>query len=272
MSQESAARVSAYVIAFNEEEKLADALAGLRWADEIIVADSFSTDGTALVATSFGARVVQIPFKGFGHLRNEAIKHCQYEWIFSLDADERCTEDVASEIRAITSSGSALDAYLVPRRNFFMGRWIRHSGWYPNFRQPQLFRNGAMVYDELPVHEGYLLAPGRRLSRLNNHIWQIPFKNVGEVLRKADRYSTLGAEKIKKRKLSVTIAFAHAAWSFLKHYIFKRGFLDGGPGFIIAFGNFEGTFYRYLKALEQQRCFPKRDDPSAPRHRTAGRK
>ena len=246
-------KVSAYVIAYNEAGKLAEALEGLWWADEVIVADSFSTDETASIAAQHGAKVVQIPFTGFGRLRNDAVAHCQYEWIFSLDADERCTSAVADEISCILASSSPLDAYLVPRRNFFMGRWIKHSGWYPNYRQPQLFRRGAMHYDDLPVHEGYILAQGACLGRLHNSIWQIPFKNVGEVLTKADRYSELGASKVSLPDITIWTALRHALWAFVKHYIFKRGFLDGTPGFVIAFGNFEGTFYRYLKAMEKRR-------------------
>lgn len=246
-------RLSAYVIAYNEADKLSEALEGLTWADEVIVADSFSTDETASIAAYHGAKVVQIPFTGFGRLRNDAVAHCQYEWILSLDADERCTSDVADEIGRILASSSSLDAYLVPRRNFFMGRWIRHSGWYPNYRQPQLFRRSAMRYDDLPVHEGYILADGARLGYLRNSIWQIPFKNVGEVLRKADRYSELGASKIVLPRITIWTALRHAVWAFVKHYIFKRGFLDGTPGFVIAFGNFEGTLYRYLKAMEKRR-------------------
>jgi len=247
------AKVSAYVIAYNEANKLSETLEGLTWADEIIVADSFSIDETASIAAQHGAKVVQIPFTGFGKLRNDAVAHCQYEWVFSLDADERCTAGVADEISRILASSSSLDAYLIPRRNYFMGRWIRHSGWYPNYRQPQLFRRSAMRYDDLPVHEGYILADGARLGHLRNSIWQIPFKNVGEVLRKADRYSELGALKVSLPRVTIWTALRHALWSFLKHYIFKRGFLDGTPGFVIAFGNFEGTLYRYLKAMEKRR-------------------
>lgn len=246
-------KVSAYVIAYNEADKLAEALEGLSWADEVIVADSHSTDETASIALRRGAKVVQIPFNGFGKLRNDAVSHCQHEWVFSLDSDERCTPEVANEVIGILESGIAFDAYLVPRRNLFMGRWIMHSGWYPNYRQPQLFRRSAMRYDNLPVHEGYVLTEGARLGHLRNSIWQIPFKNIGEVLKKADRYSELGASKISLQRITIWTALRHATWSFVKHYIFKRGFLDGAPGFIIAFGNFEGTFYRYLKAMEKRR-------------------
>ena len=245
-------KVSAYVIAYNEAEKLPETLASLSWVDEIVVADSYSTDETASIALAHGAKVVQITFSGFGALRNEAVMHCEHDWIFSLDSDERCTPEVAKEILCILGSEAPCDAYLVPRRNFFMGRWIRHSGWYPNFRQPQFFHRAALTYDNLPVHEGYILKEGAHLCRLNNAIWQIPFGDVGEVLRKADRYSSLGSTKITQPRITLFTALSHASWAFLKHYVFKLGFLDGSPGFVIAFGNFEGTFYRYLKAMETQ--------------------
>jgi glycosyltransferase involved in cell wall biosynthesis len=246
--------VSVYIIAFNEAEKVRATIESARWADEIIVVDSHSTDGTQDIAAALGARVVQVDFKGFGDLRNHAIAACSYEWIFSLDADERCTPEAAAEIRAIVNSPEALDAYWMPRRNFFMGKWIRHSGWYPNYRQPQLFRKGKMRYDLKPVHEGYeLLDSDKPIGHLKNAIWQFPFKNMAEVMHKANRYSSLGAEKIKHKRITMGSALSHGIWSFVKHYVFKLGFLDGWAGFVIALGNFEGTFYRYVKALEVQK-------------------
>ena len=118
-------KISAYILAFNEAEKIADAVSSVLWADEIIVADSGSTDRTAEIAEGLGARVVHIPFDGFGDLRNRAIAECRHEWIFSLDSDERCTREVRDEILSILSSEPQHDAYLVPRRNYMMGRWIR---------------------------------------------------------------------------------------------------------------------------------------------------
>ena len=157
--------ISAYILAYNEAEKIADAVASVLWADEIVVADSGSTDRTAEIAQGLGARVVQIPFHGFGDLRNRAIAQCRHDWIFSLDSDERCTPEVRDEILSILAAGPRHDAYLVPRRNYMMGRWIKGSGWYPNFRQPQLFRKGAMRYAADPVHEGYELLTERPLGR-----------------------------------------------------------------------------------------------------------
>ena len=247
-------KISVYIIAFNEVEKIRDCINSVLWADEIIVADSYSTDGTTEIAQEMGVKVVHIPFNGYGDLRNKAISNCRGEWIFSLDSDERCTIEVRDEIINIINN-STLDIYRVPRKNFFMGQWIKHSGWYPNFRQPQLFKNGKMSYDSKPVHEGFISHSDKKIGTLNNIIWQFPFKNIEEVMHKANRYSTLGVSKLQDRGKTggVFKAFLHGFWSFIKHYIFKLGFLDGGPGFVIAFGNFEGTFYRYLKLTEAQK-------------------
>jgi len=199
-------------------------------------------------------KVIQIPFNGFGDLRNQAINHCNGEWIISLDCDERCTCDVRDEILSLVEN-APLDIYHVPRKNYFMGKWIKHSGWYPDFRGvPQLFKNGMISYNMDSVHEGYVSHSDKEIGAIKNFIWQIPFKNTEEVIRKANRYSTLGVAKLqdKGKTGSFFMAFLHGLWSFIKHYIFKFGFLDGGAGLVIAFGNFEGTFYRYIKLAEAQ--------------------
>lgn len=245
-------KVSVYIIAYNEAEKITATIESVRWADEVVLVDSWSTDGTTEIATRLGAKVVQVDFKGYGDLRNQAIAACSHEWIFSLDADERCTSEVAMEIQELVNKPDSADAYWVPRRNFFMGRWIKHSGWYPNYRQPQLFRKGRMSYDQQTVHENYILNSAKPIGYIKNAIWQFPFKDMSEVMRKANRYSSLGAQRISERRLSMSTALSHGVWSFLKHYIFKLGFMDGWAGFVIALGNFEGTFYRYVKAIEIQ--------------------
>ena len=193
-------KISAYILTFNEAEKIKAAVESVLWADEVVVADSSSTDGTIEIAASLGARVVQVPF--------------------SLDADERCTEAVRDEILGLLAGSPSHDVYRVRRRNYLMGRWIRGSGWYPNFRQPQLFRKGSMRYTLDPVHEGYELLSDKPLGTLRNAIWQFPFRNLEEVIRKMNRYSSLGAQKLTHKRVSMAGAFGHALWAFVKHYIF----------------------------------------------------
>jgi glycosyltransferase involved in cell wall biosynthesis len=243
-------KISAYILTYNEAEKIEAALSSVLWADEVVVVDSFSVDRTAHIARSLGARVVDVQFKGFGDLRNRAIEACNFDWIFSLDADERCTEAVRDEILALLAGSPPHEIYTVPRRSYMMGRWIRGSGWYPNFRQPQLFRKGSIRYTLEPVHEGFEVLDGRSVGTLQNAVWQFPFRNLEELINKMNRYSTLGAQKLTSKRVSMASAFGHGLWAFIKHYIFKFGFIDGWAGFVIAFGNFEGTFYRYAKRYE----------------------
>lgn len=246
-------KISCYIIAFNEKEKIADAIESVQWADEVVVADSHSTDGTTEIAQSMGARVVQIPFNGYGDLRNQAIAACREEWIFSLDADERCTPEAREEMLVIVRSPKALDAYYVPRRNYFMGRWIRHSGYYPDYRQPQLFRKGVMTFSLDPVHEAFDLSTDK-IGYLKSAIWQFPFKDLDQILHKCNRYSTLGAQKLddQGRQAGMASALSHGIWAFFHQYLFKLGFLDGWPGFVLALNLFESTFYKYAKLHERQ--------------------
>jgi glycosyltransferase involved in cell wall biosynthesis len=244
------AKLSVYVIAFNEENKIEDALKSVTWADEIVVVDSFSTDKTVEIARRYTDLIVQVPFEGFGKLRNSAIAATSYDWIFSLDTDERCTEAARKEIQCITNDPDASDAYYVPRRNLFMGRWIAHSGWYPDYRQPQLFRRGAQIFSDDVVHESFKTMG--RVGYLRSYIWQIPFRNLSQMIGKMERYSTLGGQKLADRGRNATMAQAlvHAVFAFFRLYVIKRGFMDGWPGFVIALYNFESTFYKYAKRVE----------------------
>jgi glycosyltransferase involved in cell wall biosynthesis len=255
-------KLSVYIVAYNEADKIRAAITSVTWADEILVADSDSTDGTAEIAGRMGAKVVQIPFIGFGDLRNRAIRACRNEWIFSLDSDERCTPQVKAEIQKLLAEEPGSDAYYVPRKNFFLGKWIRFSGFYPDYRQPQLFRKGALIFEPDAVHERYRVQTDKPLGYLKNPIHQIPYKNIEEMLEKANRYSSLGAQRLHEagRASGMTGAFFHAAWSFFSLYLLKAGFLDGWAGFLIAFGNFQGTFYKYAKLFERRNALDYRDD------------
>jgi glycosyltransferase involved in cell wall biosynthesis len=243
--------LSVYVIAYNEADKLEAALRSVAWADEIVVADSFSTDATAEIAARHAHKVVQVPFEGFGKLRNDVLAQLSGDWIFSLDADERCTAAAAEEIRRTIERADACDAYRVPRRNYFFGRWIEHSGWYPDYRQPQLFRRGRLRYTEDAVHETYVLDGS--LGTLTEPIAQVPFRNLEQILHKAQRYSTLGVARLEQRGKTPSMAGAllHGLGAFFRHYVLRAGFLDGWAGFVIALSNLEGTFYRYAKHYER---------------------
>ncbi len=257
-------KISVYIIARNEADKIRPAINSVLWADEIILADSYSEDDTAVIAENMGAKVVQIDFHGFGDLRNRAMAACSHDWIFSLDADERCTPEARDEILATVALPDPADAYYIPRRNYFMGRWIRHSGFYPDYRQPQLFREGTLVFKtEDPVHEEYAICTERPVGYLREPIWQFPYKNLEEVAGKANRYSTLGARKLQQRgrRGGIGTALARGLWSFFHTYILKKGILDGWPGLVIAIGNFEGTWYKYAKLHELESSWQPPDAP-----------
>lgn len=256
-------KVSVYIIAYNEEDKIAAAVKSALWADEVIVADSHSSDRTAEIAESLGARIVQVDFEGFGKLRNDAIAACSHDWIFSLDSDERCTPEAAEEIRSIINRADAADTWYTPRRNWFMGRWIKHCGWYPDYRQPQLFRKGALIFNEADeVHEGFEIHGS--VDHMRSAIWQFPFKDLSQIQDKGKRYSTLGALKLERRGVEPGMgkALLRGIWAFIRIYILKLGFLDGWAGFVIAFGNFEGTFYRYAKLCERKQEWHRPPDQS----------
>ncbi len=256
-------KVSCYIIAFNEERKIRQAVGSvIEWADEVIVCDSFSTDRTAEYAEALGARVVQIPFEGFGKLRNTALTHCTHPWIFSLDSDERCTPEARDEILSIVRSDQADGpiAYWMPRKNFLLGRWVTHSGWYPDYRQPQLFRNGQLQYTLEAVHEGFECKGP--IGHLKAPIWQFPFENLSQMLKKADRYSSLGAEKLRDKKQGgLGKGLIHGLSIFVQSYVFKSGWRDGRAGLAIAVGAFIGTFYKYAKLAELQHDWSEPEQP-----------
>ena len=250
--------ITAYVLTFNEARQIRDVLESLRWADEIIIVDSFSTDGTVAIAREYGAKIISQKFCGFGRLRNFALDAAKHDWIFSLDADERCTPEARDEILRIVADAASADAYLVPRRNILLGREIRHSGWFPDYRQPQLFRRGRMTYsasDE--VHEGWEL--DGRLGRMRSPIVQIPYRTLSEAIAKMDRYTTLGVAKQERlgAQAGYAQAYFRASWAFFRAYVLQLGFLDGGPGLVIAVLRFENSFYKHAKLLEHR--LPRRD-------------
>jgi glycosyltransferase involved in cell wall biosynthesis len=255
--------VSAYTLTFNEARQLRAVLESVKWADEILVVDSFSTDGTVEIAREYNARVLSKEFCGFGRLRNLALDAAKHDWIFSIDADERCTPELALEIRR-ELAGPGFEAYQVPRKSHFLGRWIRHCGWYPDYRQPQLFDRTRMRYREDLVHEGYEL--DGRLGRLKEHVLQYPWDTVDIATAKLQRYSTLMAQRYADagRRASLPKMLLHPPAMFLKVFVAQQGFRDGPHGMVLSVLYAYYTFLKYAKLWEfQQRAAAAGSRPKA---------
>ncbi len=251
----SAPPITAYILSFNEARQIRAVLESVRWADEILLVDSFSTDGTVEIAREYGARILSEKFCGFGKLRNIALDAAQHDWVLSIDADERCTPELAAEIRQELAE-PRFDAYNVPRKSHFMGRWMRHSGWYPDFRQPQLFHRKKLRYVESIVHETYEL--DGRLGRLREHALQYPWPTMEIATAKLQRYSTLMAARYHEagKKASVGKLLLRPLAMFAKVYLVKQGFRDGRHGLILAGLYAYYTFLKYAKLWECRHTAP----------------
>jgi len=244
--------VSLYIIAFNEAHNLREVLPTVSWADEVVVVDSFSTDGTAAVCAQFGARHVNVKFEGFGKLRNDALALLKHDWVVSIDSDERSTPELASEIRRELATGPKFDAYHVPRKSHFLGRWMRHSGWYPDYRQPQFFNRRKMRYADDLVHESFELQG--RLGYLKEHALQFPWPTLEIAIAKLQSYSTLMAQRYaaQNRRATLSRLLFSPAGMFLKVYLLKSGWRDGRHGMILAVFYAYYTFLKYAKLWELQ--------------------
>lgn len=245
-------KVTAYVITYNEEKKIKDCLESIKWADEIVVLDSFSTDRTVEICKEYADKVVQEKFEGFGKLRNTALAHTSNDWIFSLDSDERATEEIKNEILGLLAEGPKKDAYYVPRKTHFMGKWIRHCGWYPDYRQPQFFNKKKMKYTEQLVHETYEL--DGEIGYMKEHVLQFPFIDLDQYFEKMDRYSSLRAREMAKegKKFSILNVIFNPIAMFVRMYIQKLGILDGRHGFILSLLYAYYTTLKYIKLWEKQ--------------------
>jgi glycosyltransferase involved in cell wall biosynthesis len=242
--------ITVYTLTLNEARQIRDVLESVKWADDIILLDSFSTDGTVEIAREYGARILSEKFCGFGRLRNLALDAAKHDWILSIDADERCTPELAREIGRELERGPAFDAYHVPRKSHFLGRWMRHCGWYPDYRQPQFFNRTKMRYAEDLVHETYVL--NGRLGCFKEHALQYPWDTMEIATAKLQRYSSLMAQRYFEagKKASVLKTALSPLAMFAKVYLARRGFLEGRHGFILAalYGYY--TFLKYAKLWE----------------------
>jgi glycosyltransferase involved in cell wall biosynthesis len=252
--------LSVAIITLNEEANLARTLASVQFADEIVVVDSGSSDRTLEVATSFNAKIFQEQWKGFAAQKNFAIEQCTGTWVLSLDADEALTSELQSEIRLLLSGRPSADAYLLRRRNIFLGRWIRYGGYYPdaklrlfrrhsaNFAPPARFTNRA-------VHE--TIAVDGTLETLQHDIVHHAYPTIGNYIGHLNHYSTLGVQTVvdRDRTSHTTIAFftnilVFPSLTFLRDYVLRLGFLDGREGLLLHLYHSFYTSWTYAKAWQ----------------------
>lgn len=240
--------LSVILITRNEEANLADCLASLEGiAQQIVVVDTQSTDQTLEIAKNHGALLSQPPdWPGFGPQKNRALELATEEWVLSLDADERLTPALRSEILTAIHHPAHVNCFAIPRLSWYCGRFIRHSGWSPDYVD-RLFKRGTARFSDDLVHER--LIPQGPVAKLENPMLHYSFMNYSQVLQKIDRYSTAAAEQAfaKGKTSSPVKAVLHGAWSFLRTYFLRAGFLDGPQGFALAISNGQGTYYRYMK-------------------------
>lgn len=242
--------VSAVIVARDEDHNIAECIASAIWADEVVVVDTGSCDATADLARAAGARVVAREWLGYGPTKNWAFEQVEGDWILSLDADERVSEKLADEIAAVTAADVAHAAYEMPRKFYFMGRWLRHGGCYPDW-QLRLFRRGQARYGDHLVHER--LGVDGSVGRLQGHLEHLSYRTLSHFLRKLDEYSTLWARQAFQ--LGRRFRWYHGlslVTGVLGRYLWKRGFLDGLPGASWAVLAGFHSYMKYAKLAELQ--------------------
>jgi len=239
-------RLSAIIITRNEAGNIAECLDALCFCDERIVVDSGSVDATVEIAARHGARVVEHAWCGYGPQKNFALSLAQGDWVLSVDADERVSDELADAI-AVAMQSPQFDAYEFPRRSSFCGRPMRHSGWYPDYVL-RLFRRGVARFNDVIVHERVIY--DGKVGRLSAPLIHHPVLRLEDALSRVDRYSTASAEAIvaSGRQVSFMTGIGHGLASFFRAYVLRAGFLDGAEGFLLAVANAEGSYYRYMKA------------------------
>lgn len=243
------AKLSVILITKNEAANICACLESVAWADEIIVVDSGSSDGTAGICREMGAQVYVHDWPGFGMQKNRALGYATNEWVFSIDADERVTPELASQLIAVLQD-SREDGFYVPRLSQFCGTFIRHSGWYPDYVL-RLFKKSRGHFSDDMVHERVLLQG--HAGKLSSPLLHYSYTTASDVTRKTEQYATAGALQMHKngKKAALADAPIRAGWAFVRTYCLRLGFLDGVAGLKIAMMNARTTYlkYRQLRVL-----------------------
>ena len=246
-------KVTATIITLNEAEHIAAAIDSVAWADEIVVVDSGSTDGTLDIARARGARVSTRAWSGYVDQKNHAAALASHDWIFSLDADERVTPELASEIQALVRGEPARRGYRVPRVTFYLGRWIRTTDFYPDY-QARLYDRRAGTWRGDLVHESVQVDGG--VGYLRGELQHYSFRDLTDHVARANHYSTLAARQLhaRGRRATPVDLVVHPPAAFLRNYVLRRGFLDGSAGLLISMLNAYSVFLKFAKLWELDRC------------------
>lgn len=250
-------KISVAIIAFNEEDRIGDALKSCgAIADECLVVDSGSTDGTVAVARRMGARVISHPFQDFGSQKDAARRFCRHEWVLNLDADERISPELARALGDLKQNPppDGVGGFRIRRKTAYLGRWIRHGGWYPD-RKLRLFRRDLANWSGR-VHEN--LQVEGKVETLPGHILHFTYRDMADHVSRLNRYSSIQAEDLVTRgtRFLLIRALVHPSITFLRGYLWLGGFRDGFPGFVIAVMSAWNTAVKFLKARSLRTHLP----------------
>jgi glycosyltransferase involved in cell wall biosynthesis len=254
-------KVTVTVICYNEAANIAAALESARWADEIIVVDSESTDETTEIARRYTDNVIVRPWPGYAAQKNFAADQASHDWILSLDADERIVPALAEEIRALLNAGAGADGYRIPRVTFHLGRWIRSTDWYPD-SQLRLYNRRHARWTGRYVHES--VRTDGRVGQLRGELQHYAYRDVAHHVQTMDRYTTLAARQLfeEGRRAGWIDILVTPRLTFFRNYVLRGGFRDGMPGLIISAMNAYYVGLKFAKLWEL--CSLSTSTPRAP--------
>lgn len=240
-------KITATIITLDEERNIQRAIESLRCSDEILIVDSGSVDRTVELAEKLGARVIEAGWRGYSGQKNWAAEQASNDWILSLDADEALSEALEAEIWNLKKNGPRADAYTMPRLAKYLGRWILHSGWYPD-RKVRLYNRRKAKWVGEFVHERVEVAG--QIGHLKSNILHFTCDSLSEHVKSLERYTTLAAQGLVARKAPIgwLQMIFDPPWTFIRSYFLQLGFLDGLEGIIIAYMASFYTFLKYAKA------------------------
>jgi glycosyltransferase involved in cell wall biosynthesis len=246
--------LSVVIITKNEEANLTRTLQSVAWADEIVIVDSGSTDRTREIAQSFHAKFFVEEWKRFAAQKNSALQKASGDWVLSLDADEEVAPALSEEIRQTLAANPSATGFWIPRKNFFLGRWIRHGGFYPDPKL-RLFRRGAGQFEERLVHEDIRISGPT--AQLHNHLLHHAYPTLESYLEHMNRYSSLGAEMAVAANRRAGFSFldivVRPRLTFFYNYFLRAGFLDGREGLLLHLYHANYVSWKYAKAWERSR-------------------